>query len=272
MSNDWNYITPGFCEHAFEGYPEIINCVTSFTMLAIGLYGLYGSNLKPFITKVIYANFVVNWFGSFLFHYYGYRFYGNIDTVSMLFLSWSLVYVIWSSIFEQLPDRLAEFLDDTLALFTQSFLILSICSITVDGNVWDLDFGFLQAFVIPNIGNIVGMVLLAILTSGKLEKRMYVYLGVGLFFMIVAVVIWATTEPYCSSLHKGESPNGFTRVSHGLWHVFFTVGTHYFIQTVLYMQCVSYKKKVEVVSGDNCCTSSIGIVLPVIDSSETNAV
>lgn len=38
MSNQWNAVGAGYCENLFDGYPEIINCITSFTMLVVGTH------------------------------------------------------------------------------------------------------------------------------------------------------------------------------------------------------------------------------------------
>src|SRR3990167_10397084 len=151
MSNQWDSIGRGFCENLFGGYPEIINYVTSFAMLIIGILGLFRSDLKPYVMKIIYTDFIVNWFGSFFLHYNGYKFYGNIDTVSMLCVSWSITYIVFDGLFSCISStRIKEFVDDFVCLFTRVFLIMSIASVTVDVKPYGINFGFVEAFAVPN--------------------------------------------------------------------------------------------------------------------------
>lgn len=266
MSRQWNSIEKGFCENLFGGYPEIINCITSFTMLFVGLCGLFRSDLKPFVIKSIYTDFIINWFGSFFLHYYGFIFYGHIDTISLLCISWSLSYIIFTGIFSFINNKKSrELLEDFWALFVRTFLILNIASIVVSGKVWNLDFGFVESFVVPNVFNIVGMVILFILTIRKLVLKVFVYLGIGLFFMVVTVIIWGSTEPYCQKIRDtGESPNKFMFVSHGIWHVFFSIGVHYFIQCVLYMTCIAVSKPVFFLTSDSKCGRILDYIIPVV--------
>lgn len=246
MSNQWNSVGAGFCENLFDEYPEIVNCVTSFSMLLIGMMGLFRSNVQPYVMKSIYADLVTNWFGSFFVHYNGYKFYGNIDTISMLCVSWSVSYIVGTALISYIPNiRLRECIDDLYCTFTRGFLILSIASVTVDGKPWGGNFGFVEAFVVPNVISIFGMIVLVIMNWNKLPIRGYVYFFLGLGLMIFTVIIWGVTEPLCKKLRvTGETPDNFLRVSHGVWHIFFTLGAHYFIQVVLFVKLLTEDKPV----------------------------
>jgi hypothetical protein len=186
----------------------------------------------------------------------------------MLLLSWLLCYIVLSGLFEYLPKLATDILDNFAVLFVVGFYIISSSALSTEGDMWNVKFGFLEAFVIPNVISICAMFALFGLSYKNLDMKVTIYLSVGMGLMIIAVIIWAATEPYCDNLRlangKSSSPNPFTRVSHGLWHILFSFGSYYFIQCALYAQNMSRLNYVKFATHDNCFVKAVFYILPVV--------
>jgi hypothetical protein len=226
----WDHVNRGFCEQAFGGYPENFNAYSSFFIVWIGVWGLFGSRIAVTLTRLIYSALAVAGVGSFLLHFYGFELYGLIDIVPMLLAAWYINLLTWRFLAEHFirDARWSGIANDVLALVTTVLLALSLALINVDGTVFE----FTQIFAFPNISSAFAALTLSAFRRKHADYRwILAYTLTGFVMLVAFAALWLSTEPYC----KPDDPDvpAWFQVTHALWHVFFTWGAHLMIQALL---------------------------------------
>jgi hypothetical protein len=260
----WNSIGKNFCEGLLDGYPENFNAFTAILfILPLGLWGLLKSNLKNDLTRFIYVFLSLNGIGSFLLHYYGYRFYGLLDTITLNLVGWILNYFVLVILLNTIKQKvnLSEFIYhitlDIIAFIDISFCLFFILNDSVNGKPWGINVTFAEGFGICQIFTTVCCVILCILH--KDELKFIIYNSIGLVYLLLAVIIWLSTEPRC--LDGDYQP--FYKYTHGLWHIFSIHASHIIIQSLFYINIIVKGEKAELENSNNYFFKILFFMFPI---------
>lgn len=266
MSNNWDHIGKNFCEGIEDGYPEYFNALTAILFISpLGLWGLLASKLKSDISRLIYIFLIYNGVGSFLYHFYGYRFYGLLDTITLNFASWFVNYLAFKSLFTLFLKNMNDYvLNSTLdfVLFLDiAFALFFHLNDAVTGKPWGIDVSFEEGFAIAQLTTVTLCIALVIIHRSYTE--LVIYMSVGLGYLLFAVLLWVLTEPDCRS--SGRIQSNFDRYTHGLWHIFSIHSSHMIIQCLFYCDMLSQGRETFFIRGKNLFTKIIFYLFPITD-------
>jgi hypothetical protein len=266
----WNSLAKNFCEGINDGFPENFNAFTSILfILPMGMWGLLRSKLRNDLTRFIYVFLALNGVGSFLLHYYGYRFYGLLDTITLNLVSWFLNYfvivIVLNSIRQKvnISEEISDKILDLTCLVDMCFCLFFIMNDSVSGKPWGIEVTFAEGFAICQIFTILCCIFLCIFHRSN--KVFVIYTSVGMVYLLVAVVIWISTEPYCV---KGEDNPKFYDYTHGLWHIFSIHSSHMIIQSLFYIDVLTKGGKSGYVTSDNKFMKVIYYLFPIAEEKE----
>lgn len=255
MSREWNAVGNGFCENLLYGFPEYGNALSSWFISLIGLYGLFFSRVQSGGWRWLYGLYAWSGVGSFLFHWYGYRFYGQLDTVPLLIASWILVYESWKVVLEQIKQFwLRDKIIDLLCLFTTMSLVLTLSARSVDGRPWGMQVTFTKAFAIPQLLSCSTLLILWLQWRKNHQidnSTAFRYVLIGFLLAAVSAIVWIATEPYCRQRDDGNElkyPAIPYLYTHVIWHIGIIWGAHMLIQVGIYFDYLNRGESVRFVT------------------------
>lgn len=254
-NREWNAIGNGFCENlVYGGFPEYANAYSSWFITLIGVYGLFYSKIQSTTFRWLYSFYLWSGIGSFLFHYYGYRFYGQLDTVPLLLASWILVYESWRIVLEKFDClktqsgwrfEVCEKFLDTIALGCTLALTLTLSARAVGGRPWGMEITFTKAFATPQLLSCASLPIMWLQRRNDRTEGVSVafrYVLYGFVIALSSAILWLATEPYCRVTdEQGEYKYPAIKYlyTHVVWHIGIIWGAHYLIQVGLFFDCLN---------------------------------
>ncbi len=251
MSYNWNDVLYPFCESLLHGYPEYGNSISSFIYCFVGFWGMFMSQYDSDVFRLIFASYIHCGIGSFLYHAYGYRFYGLMDILPMMLLSWLLVYKIFSIYSYRLLFNSHPNVYDKLCDFMATFCVISLFfsigfSVGYAGHPWGIKVNFTTVFVVPQLINIF-LILTSFLifgTSSKDDRLARKHMIVGFLMCVAGATIWLSTEPRCR-LQNEDGTYKYPYLpyipSHLIWHICMAMGSYMMITTGIYYDMLNQK-------------------------------
>lgn len=261
-NNEWDTVGGGFCENLLYGFPEYANSISSWFISFIGLWGLVLSLHNSHVMRWIYSLYAWAGVGSFLFHWYGYRFYGHLDVVPLLISSWLVVYEGWRIVFEKMCihnyyNGVLDKIYDFMAFSCSFALVLTLCVRVVRGEPWGINLSFTQLFAIPQLIALACLPAMYLQWKGDdyvVTKSAFRYLLTGFLLALCSAIIWLSTEPFC----KERDENGELKYpiiqymfTHTLWHIGIIWGAHIILQSAIYFDMRTDGNRPIYVSGGN---------------------
>lgn len=241
MSSKWDRVFKGFCEYQVDGHPEPFNLVSSFYIFFVGFYGLFVSTLKGHSIRFIYSSLMCCGIGSSFLHATGFKFYSQLDAFSMLCVSWYLFYAIYRALVFSIFSRFPAILDrvyDFGNFATTFFILLSLSYKAVRGNPYDVEVNLEEMLILPISGTFIGIVLVRVkfLFNSNYDKMIDRYIVSGILLLACGLTLWMVADPLCQEDSTIVSKYPFLAYFHGIWHITFSHGVYFLIQSCVYMQ------------------------------------
>ena len=210
------------CEETFVIVPyvaEFFSTISALVFIWLGLVQLLCSGHSDEVVDLAASVFVLNGFSAFMSHGTNWRFFGQMDSITINVMALWFTYAVLQAYFPSLARR----------KIARTVILCTMMTLMVTTMVWNghsvphpWDWGWhSRIVVIVGVLNILFFFLLNYHASKWHFGRIKRMLLLGTALMIVAVTMWFVEE---AGLQCGADGKTYPISLHFLWHLFVAMG------------------------------------------------
>ena len=206
---------PVFCEY-YVWENQWVSTFTSLMYTVLAIYGLYATQCKGKITKLIFSTMAFLGVGSALYHYNSYTLFARFDVFPIILILYYLILFTTDSLVYNLVPKFYEFLSAIVYCMYTPIYVLIMASTTV--KLFDINTN--EVIICMAVVELV-ILLAFVLSEWKNDAKIVVpYLVTSFILFAIATTIWFAVEEECNDITK------YT-FAHGIWHILTAFGLLY---------------------------------------------